>query len=49
MYVAGDIDENYLARLEQRRNDGAKKSKSGYIDVNVDASSVDLTGVREDA
>ena len=47
VYVAGGIDEAYLNDLEQKRNDFAKKSKDGYIDVNIDAASVDLTGVKE--
>ncbi|MCH4248225.1 amidophosphoribosyltransferase [Acinetobacter populi] len=49
VYVTEGIDANYLARLEKNRNDIAKKSKDNYIDVNVDAASVDLTGIREDA
>jgi amidophosphoribosyltransferase len=47
VYVAGGIDAAYLDELEQKRNDTAKKSKDGYIDVNIDAASVDLTGVTE--
>lgn len=47
VYVAGGIDEAYLNDLEQKRNDFAKKGKDGYIDVNIDAASVDLTGVKE--
>lgn len=43
-YVTGDIDEDYLKALELSRNDAAKKKKDKYIDVNVDAASVDLTG-----
>ena len=46
IYVAGGIDDAYLTQLEQARNDGAKKKKDGYIDVNIDASSVDLTGIK---
>lgn len=46
IYVAGGIDDEYLTQLEQARNDGAKKKKDGYIDVNIDASSVDLTGIK---
>ena len=46
-YVTGDIDEAYLQRLEQNRNDSAKKEKDGYIDVNIDAASVDLSGIKE--
>ncbi len=46
VYVAGGIDDEYLTQLEQARNDGAKKKKDGYIDVNIDASSVDLTGIK---
>ena len=48
-YVTEGIDAEYLKRLEQSRNDTAKKKKDGYIDVNVDAASVDLTGIKEDA
>lgn len=48
VYVTGDIDGNYLNNLEQKRNDSAKKKKDGYIDVNVDAASVDLTGIKEE-
>ncbi|WP_374665025.1 amidophosphoribosyltransferase [Acinetobacter sp.] len=48
VYVAGGIDDEYLAALEKQRNDFAKlESKDKYIDVNIDAASVDLTGVRE--
>ncbi|MGE8540569.1 amidophosphoribosyltransferase [Acinetobacter sp. ANC 3813] len=48
-YVAGGIDDAYLAALEKQRNDSAKlESKDKYIDVNIDAASVDLTGVREE-
>ncbi|WP_312323849.1 amidophosphoribosyltransferase [Acinetobacter schindleri] len=46
VYVAGGIDEAYLDQLQQKRNDGAKKGDR-FIDVNIDAASVDLTGVRE--
>ncbi|MGQ8973744.1 amidophosphoribosyltransferase [Acinetobacter schindleri] len=46
IYVAGGIDEAYLDQLQQKRNDGAKKGDK-FIDVNIDAASVDLTGVRE--
>ncbi|MGE8683566.1 MAG: amidophosphoribosyltransferase [Acinetobacter sp.] len=46
-YVAGGIDDEYLAALEQKRNDSAKNDNPAYIDVNIDAASVDLTGVRE--
>jgi amidophosphoribosyltransferase len=46
VYVAGGIDEAYLDQLQQKRNDGAKKGDK-FIDVNIDAASVDLTGVRE--
>ncbi len=49
IYVTEGIDEDYLERLAQHRNDTAKKKKDGYIDVNVDAASVDLTGIKEDA
>ena len=47
-YVAGGIDAEYLAALERKRNDSAKNEKPAYIDVNIDAASVDLTGVREE-
>ncbi len=46
VYVAGGIDEKYLDNLQSKRNDTAKKGVT-YIDVNIDAASVDLTGVRE--
>lgn len=46
-YVTGDIDLAYLDELEQSRNELAKKKKDGYIDVNIDAASVDLTGIKE--
>jgi amidophosphoribosyltransferase len=45
-YVAGGIDEAYLDELQAKRRETSKK-KDGYIDVNVDAASVDLTGVKE--
>ena len=48
VYVAGGIDSDYLKKLEQKRNDSAKKKADGYIDVNIDASSVDLTGIKEE-
>ncbi len=48
IYVAGGINEAYLDELESKRNDSAKKAKGGYIDVNIDASSVDLTGIKEE-
>ena len=48
VYVAGGIDEAYLDELERKRNDSAKKAVGGYIDVNIDAASVDLTGVKEE-
>ncbi|EFF82268.1 hypothetical protein HMP0015_2191 [Acinetobacter haemolyticus ATCC 19194] len=47
VYVAGGINQQYLTDLEQKRNDTAKKNADGYIDVNIDAASVDLTGIRE--
>lgn len=47
VYVTGDIDLAYLDELEQSRNELAKKKKDGYIDVNIDAASVDLTGIKE--
>ena len=37
-YVTGDIDENYLDQLEQRRNDMAKSGKM----ENVDEEAIDL-------
>ena len=48
IYVTGGIDEQYLANLQKKRNDSAKKDKDGYVDVNIDAASVDLTGITED-
>ena len=48
VYVTGDIDQQYLTNLENSRNDMAKKQKDGYIDVNIDASSVDLSGIKEE-
>ncbi|SDB85416.1 amidophosphoribosyltransferase [Acinetobacter boissieri] len=45
-YVTGDIDTAYLNHLEQSRSDKAKE-KDSYIDVNIDAASVDLTGITE--
>jgi amidophosphoribosyltransferase len=49
VYVAGGINAAYLEALEKKRNDSAKEdNKDGYIDVNIDAASVDLTGVREE-
>ena len=48
VYVTGDIDEVYLDNLQRSRSDNAKKKKDGYIDVNIDAASVDLTGIREE-
>ncbi len=47
-YVTGDIDQAYLENLEQSRSDLAKKQKDGYIDVNIDAASVDLSGIKEE-
>ncbi len=47
VYVAGGINEQYLDDLQQKRSDNAKKKKDGYIDVNVDAASVDLSGLKE--
>ncbi|AOA58079.1 amidophosphoribosyltransferase [Acinetobacter larvae] len=47
VYVTGDIDAEYLDALEQSRNDNAKKGQVGYIDVNIDTASVDLTGIKE--
>ena len=38
--------QQYLDDLQQKRSDSAMK-ESNYIDVNIDAASVDLTGVRE--
>ena len=48
VYVAGGIDEAYLDNLQQKRSDTAKKKKDNYIDVNIDAASVDLTGLKEE-
>ena len=49
VYVAGGINSQYLEALEKKRNDSAKADKKdAYIDVNIDAASVDLTGVREE-
>lgn len=49
VYVAGGINAEYLEALEKKRNDSAKAdNKDAYIDVNIDAASVDLTGVREE-
>lgn len=47
IYVAGGIDNDYLINLEQNVMIQQKKA-DGYIDVNIDASSVDLTGIREE-
>ena len=47
-YVTGDIDEAYLLRLENRRNDQAKNNKPQNIEVISDAS-VDMTGVKSEA
>ena len=47
IYVTGGIDQAYLQNLERKRNDSAK-STDGYIDVNIDATSVDLTGIKEE-
>lgn len=47
IYVTGDIDTAYLDDLAMSRNDLAKKQKDGYIDVNIDAASVDLSGIKE--
>ena len=47
IYVTGGIDQTYLENLERKRNDSAK-STDGYIDVNIDAASVDLTGIKEE-
>lgn len=49
VYVTPGIDEQYLLKLEQDRNDSAKSKKDPYIDLNVDAASVDMTGIREHA
>lgn len=46
VYVTGGINDDYLTALERQRNDSAKKKKDGYIDVNIDASAVDLTGIK---
>jgi amidophosphoribosyltransferase len=47
-YVTGDIDEAYLQRLEKRRNDKAKVTKTGGIEVMSDTP-VDMTGVKSEA
>ncbi|MBC7750281.1 MAG: amidophosphoribosyltransferase, partial [Candidatus Saccharibacteria bacterium] len=48
-YVTGGIDEAYLNKLENRRSDQAKKTSSrSNIEV-MDDTSVDMTGVKEDA
>lgn len=48
-YVTGGIDEAYLSKLENRRSDQAKKTSSrSNIEV-MDDTSVDMTGVKEDA
>ncbi len=46
IYVTGGIDREYLDNLQKKRKESAKKGEN-YIDVNIDAASVDLTGVRE--
>ncbi|ALH96367.1 amidophosphoribosyltransferase [Acinetobacter equi] len=48
VYVTGGIDEQYLDNLQQQRNDSAKNEQDGYVDVNIDAASVDLTGITEE-
>jgi amidophosphoribosyltransferase len=48
IYVTGGIDEQYLENLQKSRSDSAKRNKDGYVDVNIDAASVDLTGVTEE-
>ncbi len=48
IYISGNIDSTYLDQLQQKRNDTAKKKKDPYIDVNIDAASVDLTGIKEE-
>ena len=40
VYVAGGIDEQYLDNLQKQRSESAKVKKDPYIDVNVDAASV---------
>ena len=47
-YVTGDIDEAYLLRLENRRNDQAKNNKPQNIEV-IGDTSVDMTGVKSEA
>lgn len=47
IYVAGGINDAYLDDLEQKRCESAMKKKDGYIDVNVDAASVDLSGLKD--
>ncbi len=46
-YVTGDIDDAYLARLEQHRNDKAK-AKSGPAMEIITNTPVDMTGVKEE-
>ena len=48
VYVAGGIDEQYLDNLQKQRSESAKTKTDPYIDVNVDAASVDLTGLQEE-
>jgi amidophosphoribosyltransferase len=48
-YVTGGIDDAYLGKLENHRNDQAKAtSNRSNIEV-MDDTSVDMTGVKEDA
>lgn len=47
-YIAGDIDENYLAELQQRRNDLAKQ-KPASVEIIADDTPVDIVGVQEES
>ncbi len=40
-YVTGDIDNDYLIRLDEKRNDSAKKKKGRQV-INTDDESIDL-------
>ena len=41
-YITGDIDAQYLARLENTRNDSAKQNKSPEINIINDSETIDL-------
>lgn len=47
-YVTGDINAEYLQRLENHRNDKAKGHKTGGVEVMSDTP-VDMTGVKSEA